>query len=292
MKKIAGNREHEQCYYYDTPDKPIIEVVRIATEKTGDLTLSCNEVVFVMEGSISLVFDDFRRCEGVKGQVLFLLSGGHFSYHTIMPSVVMIFRILGPIHLCNSFSLEKLYNMKCGEPDSYEPDTRRFSTLEINAPIRHLLEGINDYLLDGVRCREYFDLKIHEFFILLRIYYKKEELYSFFYFILSGDTAFSEYVRLNWHRFRKVSEFASCLNITERQFIFKFKAVFGQTPYKWMKVGRAKKIMQELTGTNNPFKQIAFENGFSDFPQFTKFCKKEIGNTPTEIRAKQKSLSG
>lgn len=52
-----------------------------------------------------------------------------------------------------------------------------------------------------------------------------------------------------------------------------------------MKANKAKVIQDEITSTNKPFKQIAYENEFSTIAQFTKFCKKEIGKTPSSIRA-------
>lgn len=274
---------YEHCYHFETSSKPIIELLRITKGDEGDLMLNTNEVVFIMEGRVQLIFGDFQHSEGVKGQALFLLAGGRYSYHVTAPSVVMVFRIHDPIRLCSTFSLEKLREGGSGG-DKDKPGRRNFNTLEMNSYIWQLLEGINESLCGGVRCKEYFNLKINEFFILLRTFYTNEDLYWFFYLIISGDITFSEYVRLNWYKFRSVGEFAACMGINSRQFFTKFKTVFGQTPYKWMKEERAKKIERELTGTKKSFKEIAFDNEFSDIPQFTKFCKKEIGNTPTVIR--------
>lgn len=282
--EIINSYEHEGCCHFDKSDKPVIELVRIAKGSKRDLYINFNKVVFIMEGRLRFYFSDFPNIECMKGQILFLPSGSQYSFQATMPTVVMVFRILDSIHLCDNFSMEELYENKKNSEDSHKPNTRSFSVLDINTRIWHLLDGINDSLADGIRCRKYFDLKIREFFMLLRIYYPKEEIYDFLYLILSGDTAFSEYVRLYWHRFHNVAEIAESLNITARQFSSKFKAVFGLTPYKWMKEGRAKSIKQQLITTKKPIKQIAFENGFSDIPQFTKFCKKEIGKTPTEIR--------
>lgn len=282
--EIIDRHGHEQCHHFDRPDKPVIELVRIAKGGKGDLHVRNNEVVFFMEGRIRFIFSDFPNFEGMKGQILFLPAGGRCSFEALQSSVVMVFRILDPICLCDNFSLEKLYADKRRNKDQHKPNTRSFSILQINARIWHLLDGINDSLSDGVRCGRYFDLKVREFFLLLRLYYSREDIYDFLYLILSGDTAFSEYVRLYWHRFRNVEEIAESMHLTPRSFSMKFKAVFGQTPYKWMKQGRADIIRQQLIGTKKPVKQVAIENGFGNMAQFTKFCKKEIGYTPTEIR--------
>lgn len=282
--EIIDRKEHEQCRLLDKSNKPLIELVRIAKQTSGELNVTTNEIVFIMQGRIRLIFTDFPEFEGVKGQILFIPAGGQYAYSAQPGAILVIFRVHDPIQLCDNFSMEKLYNTKKKVDDNHIPHTRSFSVLEINARIWHFLDGINDCLTDGLRCRKYFELKINEFFLLLRIYYTKEDIFDFLYLILSKDTAFSEYVRLYWYRFRNVEEIADSMHLTPRQFSAKFKKVFNQTPYKWMKEGRAKLIRQQFINTQKPVKQIALENGFSDMAQFTKFCKKELGNTPTQLK--------
>ncbi len=280
---IIDEHEHQQCFYFDSPEKPTVELVRIANGSKGDLNIRHNEVVFFMEGRLRFIFNDLPDYEGMKGQMLFLPAGGHYSFQALVSTTVIVFRIDEPIRFCYNFSVEKLY--KSGEDDTHKPHACCFGALEINTRIWHFLDGISDCLNDGVRCRSFFDLKIKEFFLLLRMYYSKEDIYDFLYLILSGDTAFSEYVRLRWHRFRNVEEFADSMHMTTRQFSTKFKTIFGQTAYNWMKERRTKIVYEELITTSKPVKQVAFENGFGTVSQFTKFCKKELGKTPTDIRS-------
>ena len=120
--------------------------------------------------------------------------------------------------------------------------------------------------------------------MILYIYYSKEDLYNFFYSILSQDTAFSEYIRLNWNKFHSVNEMAKSMNLTHKQFYKRFISMFGQTPQQWMKESRASSILKELIFTSKLIKQIANENSFSSEPQFTRFCKRQLGKTPTQIR--------
>lgn len=127
-------------------------------------------------------------------------------------------------------------------------------------------------------------MKIKEFFLLLRAYYPKEQIYDFLYPILSRDTAFSEYVRKNWSKYKTVKEIADTLHQTPKQFSKKFKEVFDKPPYKWIKERRATAIYHEICSDNIPLKQIAAKYGFSTIPQFTKFCKTELGRNPGELR--------
>lgn len=283
--KLSHEYEHEQCFHFERSAKPAIEMVRIAEGDSSKLEISNNEVVFFMEGRVRFIFGNFPDYEGKKGEILFLPAGGRYSYTAINNSLLVIFRIRGPIVLCDNYSVEKLYGSR-EKGITYLPHTRRrFSVMDINTRIWHFLDGIIDSLNDGVKCKVYFDLKIKEFFMLVRLYYTKKDIYDFLYLILSEDTSFSEYVRMRWHRFRNVEEMAEYMHLTPRQFSERFKKIFAATPYKWMKEERTKIIRQQLISTNKPIKQVAFENGFSDLPQFTKFCKKEIGKTPTDIRA-------
>ncbi|MCD8167343.1 MAG: helix-turn-helix domain-containing protein [Bacteroides sp.] len=146
------------------------------------------------------------------------------------------------------------------------------------------LDRLIDTLEHGIRCHNFFDMKIKEFFMMVRWYYSKEEIYDFLYFIISGDTAFSEYVRLRWIYYRNVLEFAESMHMTPKQFSKKFGEVFSTTPYKWMKEGKAKIVHKEITTTDESFKHIADKYGCHSVQQFNKFIKAAFGKTPGEIR--------
>ena len=137
---------------------------------------------------------------------------------------------------------------------------------------------------DGLKCRYWFELKIDEFFTYLRAYYPEDELRDFFLMILSGDTVFSEYVRLNWERFATVNEMAASLNMTRNRFSKQFSEIFNTPPSRWMTDRRAMKVRDEIFASNELFKQIAFDNGFESEAHFTRFIKKKLGKTPTQLR--------
>lgn len=284
--KIADVQDHMQCFHFDTTKKPTIESVRIAKGVKGHFHPRYNEILFFIEGRMQLVSENFPEYEGMKGLVVFLPAGEKYNYTALSPTILIIFRIYNPVQLCDNLSIGKFDASKPTD-DKYKPRTQRYSTLEINARVWHLLDGISDCLSDGVKCNNYFEIKIREFFLVLCIYYPKEEIRDFLYLLLSGDTAFSEYVRQKWHCFRTVTEMAESLRMTPRKFSVKFKEIFGQTPYRWMTEGRIIIIRQQLTTTNKPLKLIAADNGFGSIVEFTKFCKKELGATPTGIRNKK-----
>ncbi|WP_298648815.1 helix-turn-helix transcriptional regulator [uncultured Proteiniphilum sp.] len=284
--EIIDRYIHEKCIFFDTSGQPAIELVTVADGKNGDLPIRNNEVVFFLEGRLRFIFSDFLEHEGVKGHMLFLPAGGRYYYEALEKTVLLIFRIIKPIQFCEHLSMEEIDKNFPARNDNHKHGKSGFNTLKINTRIEHLLKGVADCLEDGVRCRGYFNLKIKEFFLLLRIYYAKKDICDFlFYLTLSEDAAFSEHVRRQWHLFKNVKEIAESMWMTPRKFSAKFKEVFGQTAYSWMKENRANLIRKELTTTNKLVKQIAFEQGFDSKSQFTKFCTKELGENPTEIRA-------
>ena len=285
--KLLYSKEHLNCFNYDRFIKPIIEELTIKTGEKELISINTNEIVFFLEGKLRFIFKDFPEYMATKGEIVFLAAGGDFSYEALSDCVIVIFRIHKPIKLCNTFPIEKLNNIRNIDPkNQYKPRTEHLSLLQMNPRMWYLIYGVRDSLSDGQRCIQFFELKIQEFFLTLRAYYTKEEMHDFLYLILSGDTAFSEYIRLNWNKYKTVKELSQSMNMTTKSFTIKFKNIFNISPYQWMLDGKAQNIHNEITTTNKPFKQIAAENGFVALSQFSIFCKKHLRKNPSKIRQK------
>lgn len=290
---ILYKSEHLSCVCYDQSKKPIIEVVRAEKNSRKNLPVSYNEIVFIMEGRVRYSFKELVTHEAVKGQIIFRPAGADYSYEALIDSVVVIFRIHKPIILCDSFAIEKLYGIKAIDPAIEQetelfPEQKKLGTLEMNSRIWYFLDGIVDCISDGLKCRSWFELKINEFLILLRVYYNKEVLCDFFMLILSEDTVFSEYILRNWRNYNSIGTLATSLNMTRKQFTSRFVKIFGVKPSHWILEARAQRAYRDIASTRKPFKQIAHDNGFSDDTQFYRFCKKRFGKTATQIREESK----
>lgn len=279
--------EHLNCFNYDKGKKPLIEKVKIVKGQKGEHTATSNMVVFIIEGRLGYTFKNCPGHDGVKGQILFVSSGSSFCYQVLANTEIIIFRITDPVSMCSNYTIERLYketgNNKQPRND-HEPATKLYGCMEINARLWHFLQGISDCVGDGLKCRCWFEMKIKEFFLLVRAYYPKEEIHDFLYPILSRDAVFSEHIRKYWKEFSTVNELAAFMHMTPKQFSTRFVQVFGKTPYKWMTEGRAQIIHRQITSTTKLFKQIAMENGFTSDSLFTRFCKTTFGKTPSQIR--------
>jgi AraC-like DNA-binding protein/mannose-6-phosphate isomerase-like protein (cupin superfamily) len=277
--------EHQSCFYYDKTENPQIELINHPKGFGEERKSNNNEVVFFIGGKLKYNFRTFSNILLSKGQILFIPAGERFSYKAVSNVTLIVLRLHDHIQLCENFQIEKLYGIRQAESeDDYEPRTKTLNLLTIKPCVWHYLHSLADYLNDGVKCRRFFDIKIREFFHLLRFYYSKEDIHDFFYLILSGDTAFSEYVRQRWTTFRSVREMADSVHMTQKQFTKKFKDIFGMTPHKWITEGKASKVLNELTSTDKSFKQIASELGFSSEQQFSRFSRTVFGKTAKDLR--------
>ena len=280
--KIYNTEEHRLCYCYDKDEKPMIEVRKIKNMAMGELTFSCNEIAFIIEGKLSLSLRNNPGEEVHRGQIIFLPAGDKLHYRALTKVRLLIFRLKSNIHMCNSFSLERLYDIMGGQkkPESFTP-------LEMNVRMQHFVQGVIDTLEDGLQCRIYFQSNITTLLIMLRIYYSSEQLCRFFSPILSRDTMFSEQVRANYLKCHTVNSLAATMNMTSQQFARRFKIVFGQPPHEWMQQEKARLIYGEICKGNKPFKEIAHSYGFTAQANFNRFCQTAFAMSPGEIRKKK-----
>jgi AraC-like DNA-binding protein len=287
VMRLLYEDEHLSCGQYDHSGNPGIEVVKMLKGNRGKLSVKTNEIIFVVEGKVKFYFRELPAYEGVKGQAMFIPVSEEYAYDVLADAMLVIFRLTQPITLCSNYSIERLYGLKDIKPHvgrEVPGHNRKIGTLEINSRLWNFLNWIIDCVEDGLKCRCWVELKIREFLLVLRAYYPKEELHDFFYLILSGDTAFSEYIRLYWQRFHSVKDMAASLNMTDKQFTKHFVAVFGQTPYRWMTARKAEIVYADITSTNKLFKEISVDRGFGSDTQLTRFCRLQFGNTPTGLR--------
>ena len=254
----------------------------------GDLPIRINEVLFFLKGGLRFTFSDLPEHSCMSGEMLLLPAGGRYRYEAIEKTVVLIFKMEKPIHVCETLSIADFYKHYFSRQKSNEQNEPHFSVLEMRPRMQYFVEGVANCITDGVCCRRYADLVIREYIVMLSVYYSKEELCGFLYYLqVSEDITFEEHVRRQWHIYKNVEEIAEAMWMTPRKFSSRFKEVFGLTPYRWMKENRARLIEKELTTTDKLIKQVAFEQGFDNKSQFAKFCNTELGASPTEIRARK-----
>lgn len=279
--EITNKAEHLRCFYCENTARPTVEIRELKQGHEEEMTFLKNEIVFLMEGEVRFTFRCYPEKKLKKGEFIFIPVGGVFRYTVLDEALSIIFRLNDNVNLCEGYTIENLYRQK----DERSQESREeVCALEIAPPLWLFLSGVSKIIQDGLRCRYYFDTKIRELFILLMAYYSREVLRNFFSLILSPDTAFSEYIRANHHRYRTIRELALSMNITAKHFEKVFSRVFGMPPGKWLNGERAQMVYHELRSNAKPIKQIADEYGFSSQQQLNRFCVRELRKNPGEIR--------
>jgi AraC-like DNA-binding protein len=238
-------------------------------------------VFFLLKGNIDLSVNDLES-HIVQEQEMFLIPDN--SSYTI--------RTLAPVNLLYcSFEAETLLSeqkMLSELIPLYDNVQDDFVKLPINKVISDYLFLLEQCMKDGLNSCYFFDLKRHELFLLLFVYYKKEELARFLSSILSENVQFRSFVINNFLNVRNVQELASIANYSTSGFIKKFQRYFRESPYKWMQRQKAKLILSDINEEAKSLQEIALEYKFSSYQHFANFCKMQFGFPPTELINKYK----
>lgn len=280
--EILNKMELQNCTYNEHNVQPTVEIRTLKQGYEEEMIFRKNEIVFMMEGEVRFTFRGQSEKTQYTGEFVFIPVGGMLRYTVVKKTKVMIIRLNENVMLCKGSRIEEYYRQFKTMPQEEKGETVR--TLKINPPLWHFLEGLNETVSGGLCCRNYFDTKVKELFILLKAYYSRKALQKFFSLILSPDTTFSEYIRANHHRYYTVEQLAASMNMTTKQFGKIFTRVFGKTPGKWLNEEKALMVYNELRSGTKPLKQIAYEYGFSTTQQLNRFCKRELSKNPSEIR--------
>lgn len=284
--KLLYPQEHFSCYNFEQGDKPVIQALSLENGKRIGLSTIDNKLIFVLDGSLEFIFKSSLPQIISRGQFMLLPAGSVLSATAKGDLRIIILRIRSQIRLCDTFSIEKLLDV-----DFHDSLKGGMYFLDINERVEYFLAGLQNYINDGLRCYYFYQLKISEFFYLLRAYYTKEELRAFFNPLISSDMSFSGQVFKYYKTARTAQELAEMLNYSFSGFQKKFKRVFGVSAYRWITEQRVKSIAHEINCNEKSFKEISNDYGFSSPSHFNDFCKTHLGQTPGNIREKNRKVA-
>lgn len=85
------------------------------------------------------------------------------------------------------------------------------------------------------------------------------------------------------HRMDSLDELVKLSNMSKRTFFRKFKAAFNTTAYQWMLKQTVNTIIDEFSRPDAVLNEVAERLGFHSISNFSNFCKRNTGHTPTEL---------
>ncbi|MCD7938572.1 MAG: helix-turn-helix domain-containing protein [Tannerellaceae bacterium] len=160
-------------------------------------------------------------------------------------------------------------------------------SLPLLEPIHEFLSSLLEYQKENLLSPILLEIKTAELFTLLKLLFPASHLTHFFAPVLLPGYSFMLKVLSAYKKVKSVEELAQKTALSLSGFHRLFQKVFGTTPYKWLIQKRIQLLFEELTTSDKPLKQVAFECGFSSLSQMIRFCKKHHGTTPGEIRKRK-----
>lgn len=283
MTKILYEEEHLSCPNYDSGDRPLIEEKYIEAGKSWQVQPLVNKIIFILEGKIEYSVSQLQDCVAHKGNIFFLPANQNLYCHAPTETHILVVRLYEQIQICDCFRLEDLKQID-SQIGKRKKTCEGFFALKANSEIKKYLEVFLLCHRGGLRCRYYNKGKIKELMFILRSFYPKEDLFHFFYPIITTDISFSQFVMDNYQKYNKLSQVAEAMNYSVSGFEKRFRKVFGCSPYKWRMERMAQNAFHLISTSNTNFKQISDTLGFKSPSSFSNFVKHHFGKTPGEIR--------
>jgi len=274
-------REHMSCYnyskcvqegflYYDL-DKGI--------SHEEEAVKDC--ILFVLKGSLQFHCNEFEFILPA-GKMVFFHRGSLFKTYSLEKSEIVVAMFEGGVWACEKALFSELYHLKTSIKYRMEP-------LEIKRQLKKYLELLVYYLKDGANCIHFHEIKIKELFWSFRFYYTKMELVNFYYTIIGDSQDFKNKVLNNYKRSKTVKELAKACGSSLSAFKRRFTTEFGETASLWMQKQMLGEIRYKLADTNLSLGTIACQLDFSSLAQFSRYCKRYLGYSPTELRQQLKN---
>lgn len=275
---LQNKSMHENCYCYGNRETPIVEIRRYPQAVAYTVQLTSQEIVFVVKGRIHITMRDNydMDCLLKENEFVFMPTGSTLECSITDDTDILVVRLTDDMPVCHT----KMFKTSFDTVEKYES----IHALQANDRIKHHIEGLISTMNDGLICDLYMQGETHRMLFLIHSYYTSEECARFFAALASPDVKFSEFVRLNYHKYRTVCEMAAVMKMSSQRFVKQFRKVFGLTPREWIQRARSRRIHWDLCQDKKLIKEIADDYGFSTQENFIRYCKQRLGATPAAIR--------
>lgn len=255
--------------YYETKEDTAAE-----TRRTD-----YNHLIFLLEGEAAVCFDGSAGERSLcSGEILFLPRNTEISIRIHRAGRLMVCTFDVPNNPCDKLALES-YGELAGEED----DT--LAAVPIRPQMKQFLDLLVCYLRNGINCEHLHEIKQKEIFLIFRWFYTKEELGRLFRPMAGKSFGFKAAVIENYGKAANVDALARLCGMSRSSFDVRFKEVFGLPPGQWMLKQKAKHVLHALSFPDAVLSEVTDRFGFASPSQFTRFCRREFGRTPTEIAA-------
>lgn len=239
---------------------------------------SVNYLIFCSSGHAritSTLFHDEILC---AGEVMFVPRGSECSGVALSNVTLLVHKFNNTVCRTEKCILSYLYSHRHIDSKIY--------CCKLTAPnsMQVLMSTVTTYITDGVHDADLWKLKHKEFIWVFTRYYAAEELRPFFHPMTDEQVPFRSLVLTHYRKAEFTDKLAELCGYGLHNFRKVFKKEFGMSPYQWLMMKRVENIKYKLSQTYIPFADIIDEFNFSSPAHFSNFCKRYLGDTPTNIR--------
>jgi AraC-like DNA-binding protein/mannose-6-phosphate isomerase-like protein (cupin superfamily) len=277
------------CLFRGNSEKsksPAIEIIDYEEGVSANLTTENTMLFFVMEGAISATYG-FAENRLIEANHFFLIPPlASYNFSFTKNTKLYCCHLTEEIYLCRKDKSELLSEV-CERMKLVAQDSDLF-VVEANRNIINVLNSSSANIRLGLEWPDYRKAIIRELQILISAYYSDEDLARLFHPVFKKHTVFKSIVLQNRNKLSTVEEFAAAVHLNRNSFRNRFTEIFGINPSDWIINNRAEQVINELK-KDTPIVNIVHSCGFSSYPNFVRFCKNFLQNTPAALRKQIKS---
>ncbi|MCS2893544.1 helix-turn-helix domain-containing protein [Parabacteroides faecis] len=239
-------------------------------------------LIFCKKGHIRIMSNLFKEEFLCAGEILFVPRGSDYHGVALSDVVLLVHYFSNTVCHVENCLLSFLYTHK---HVGIQPEkTYYFRKLSVCGQLTHLMDGVGGYLNDQIHEPALWGLKHKELIWLFTKYYTPEELRLFFHSMTDEDVPFKSLVLAHYRKAEYTDTLAEMCGYPLHTFRRLFKSEFKMSAHKWLTMKRAEHVLHRLSLPYIPFTDIIDEFRFSSPQQFTRFCKDNLGDTPSNLR--------
>ncbi|MGL4806616.1 MAG: AraC family transcriptional regulator, partial [Bacteroidales bacterium] len=242
-------------------------------EKLEHKSETFNSLLFVSDGEIQ--FRDNTTIKTVKpNEFIVIPNGVSIDIDFLRDSLVLVVYFDITYLIGNPQINSRLKHIEPQELFICNPTS-------VKNTLRIFLKGIHEYLKHKGIHSSVYPHKLTELLLLICFSYEAKELQEIFGCL--KISSFQRNVYGNYKGIRTVGELSEKLNMSKHTFSKQFNDEFGISPAKWLSQQLAKDIIRKISNSNILAKDLMYEFNFSSATDFTRFCKRHYGQTPSEL---------
>ena len=223
----------------------------------------------------STLFHDEILCEG---EIMFVPRQSECTGTALSDVTLLVHKFNNTVCCSEKCILSYLYTHRHIDSKIY--------CCKLTAPgsLQTLMSGVSSYIDDEKHDLQIWHLKHKELIWVFTRYFSVEELRSFFHPMTDEQVPFKSLVLTHYRKANDAQELADLCGYGIHTFRRTFKREFELPVQKWLIMKRAELVRLRLSQLYIPFADIIDEFNFTSPQELTRFCKANLGDTPSSLR--------